>query len=212
MKKLCAVSFLLLALFLLVGCKAEPEFSVATLPSIDGVTAECVAEREGEEWQISVKVKNTTSEAVTIKVALTAQAPFAADRYLFPGINYNGNDFGDAIRFSANTAVEDEADVSKVFFDTAKFRAFTKGFIGATKGALENIEIASLVKATFSITIELASRFLDDYITGDKYFRCTYPKHNLVRTRCQLQLARDIERKWSELEWIIKDVAEKIEK
>ena len=97
MKKFCTVSFLLLVLFLLVGCKAEPEFSVATLPAIDGVTAECVAEREGEEWQISVKVKNTTSEAVTIKVALTAQAPFAADRYLFPGINYNGNGFGEGL-------------------------------------------------------------------------------------------------------------------
>lgn len=97
MKKLDTVSFLLLALFLFVGCKAEPTFSVATLPAIDGVTAECVAEREGEEWQISVKVRNTTSESVTIKVALTAQAPFEADHYLFPGINYNGNGFGEGL-------------------------------------------------------------------------------------------------------------------
>ena len=108
--------------------------------------------------------------------------------------------------------VEDEPDTSKVFFDTAKFRAFANGFIKETYKSLEPIEIESLVKATFSITIELASRFLDDYLTGDKYFRCTYPKHNLVRTRCQLQLAKDIERKWNELEWIIRDVAEKIEK
>ena len=73
----------------------------------------------------------------------------------------------------------------------------------------QRIEIENLVKATFSITIELASRFLDDYITGDKYFRCEYPKHNLVRTRCQLQLAKDIARKTDELEWIIRDVLEK---
>lgn len=59
-------------------------------------------------------------------------------------------------------------------------------------------------------TIELASRFLDDYITGDQYFRCAYPKHNLVRTRCQLKLAEDIERKWEELEWIVLDVLENI--
>ena len=50
--------------------------------------------------------------------------------------------------------------------------------------------------------------FLDDYITGDQYFRCSYPKHNLVRTRCQLKLAEDIERKWEELEWIVSDVLE----
>lgn len=127
---------------------------------------------------------------------------------IMPGMSMY--DFADAVRFIANTAVEDEPDISKVFFDTAKFRAFANGFIGATKGSLEAVEIDNLVKASFSITIELASRFLDDYITGDKYFRCMYPKHNLVRARCQLQLAKDIERKWDELTWIVRDVALKI--
>lgn len=127
---------------------------------------------------------------------------------IMPGMSMY--DFADAVRFIANTAVEDEPDTSKVFFDTAKFRAFANGFIGATKNALEPVEIDNLVKATFSITIELVARFLDDYITGDKYFRCTYPKHNLVRTRCQLQLAKDIERKWDELSWIVRDVADNV--
>ncbi len=127
---------------------------------------------------------------------------------IMPGMSMY--DFADAVRFIANTAVEDEPDLSRVFFDTSKFRAFANGFIGATNGALEEIEINNLVKASFSITIELASRFLDDYITGDKYFRCAYPKHNLVRARCQLQLARDIERKWDELSWIIRDVTDNI--
>lgn len=123
---------------------------------------------------------------------------------IMPGMSMY--DFADAVRFIANTAVEDEPDTSKVFFDTAKFRAFARGFIGETHESLEPVEISNLAKATFSITIELASRFLDDYITGDQYFRCAYPKHNLVRTRCQLKLAEDIERKWAELEWIISDV------
>ena len=123
---------------------------------------------------------------------------------IMPGMSMY--DFADAARFIANTALEDEPDTSKVFFDTAKFRALAKGFIGATCEALEPIEISNLVNATFAITIELAVRFLDDYITGDKYFKCAYPKHNLVRTRCQLKLAEDIERKWCELEWIISDV------
>lgn len=123
---------------------------------------------------------------------------------IMPGMSMY--DFADAVRFIANTAVEDEPDTSKVFFDTAKFRAFARGFIGETYESLAHVEIRNLVKATFSITIELASRFLDDYITGDQYFRCAYPKHNLVRTRCQLKLAEDIERKWDELEWIVSDV------
>lgn len=126
---------------------------------------------------------------------------------IMPGMSMY--DFADAVRFIANTAEEDEPDVSKVFFDTAKFRAFANGFLGATSSSLEPIEIDNLVKAAFSVTIELASRFLDDYITGDKYFRCAYPKHNLVRTRCQLQLAKDIERKREELKWIVRDIMEK---
>lgn len=104
-------------------------------------------------------------------------------------------DFADAVRFIVNTVVEDEPNTSKVFFDTAKFSAFAKGVIGETIESLEPIEISNLEKYTFSIAIEIASRFLDDYITGDQYFRCAYPKHNLVRTRCQLKLAEDIERK-----------------
>lgn len=125
---------------------------------------------------------------------------------IMPGMSMY--DFADSVRFIANTAMEDEPDLSRVFFDTSKFRAYANGFIGETKSVLLPIETENLVKATFSVTIELASRFMDDYITGDKYFRCAYPKHNLVRARCQLQLAKDIERKWDELSWIIKDVTE----
>ncbi|MBR6717060.1 MAG: aminoglycoside phosphotransferase family protein [Oscillospiraceae bacterium] len=114
-------------------------------------------------------------------------------------------DFGDAVRFIANTAAEDEPEIQRVYFDTAKFRAFCKGFIGEVSQGLTQPEIDSLVLASFSITVELAARFLDDYITGDKYFKINYPQHNLVRTRCQLALAKDIMRKQAELEWIVRE-------
>ena len=114
-------------------------------------------------------------------------------------------DFGDAVRFICNTAAEDEPDTRRVYFDTSKFRAFCKGYLGEVKHALTQEEIDSLVPAAFSITVELASRFLDDYLTGDTYFKVNYPGHNLVRTRCQLQLAKDILRKADELEWIVEE-------
>ena len=114
-------------------------------------------------------------------------------------------DFGDAVRFIANTAAEDEPDTGRVFFDTAKFRAFCKGFIGEVVHGLTQPELDSLVLASFSVTVELAARFLDDYITGDKYFKINYPLHNLVRTRCQLALAKDISAKREELEWIVRE-------
>ena len=114
-------------------------------------------------------------------------------------------DFGDAVRFIANTAEEDEKDVSKVSFDTAKFRAFCEGYVGQVWDALTPEEIDSLVPACFAITIELAARFLDDYLTGDKYFKVCYPEHNVVRTRCQLALAKDIDKKSGELAAIVRE-------
>ena len=119
-------------------------------------------------------------------------------------------DFGDAVRFIASTASEDEPDLSKVYFDTAKFRAFCKGYIGQVKNALTPKEIDNLVLAAFTITVELATRFLDDYITGDTYFKVNYPGHNLVRTRCQLCLAKDIMKKFDELNYIVRDEMEKL--
>ena len=117
-------------------------------------------------------------------------------------------DFGDAVRFICNTAAEDEPDLRRVYFDTSKFRAFCHGYLSEVKDSLTKDEIDSLVLAAFSITVELASRFLDDYLTGDTYFKVNYPGHNLVRTRCQLQLAKDILRKKDELEWIVSESIE----
>jgi len=115
-------------------------------------------------------------------------------------------DFGDAVRSIANTSLEDESDLSKVSFNTDKFKRFCEGYIGQVKNVLTENEIDNLVLGAFSITIELASRFLDDYITGDKYFKINYSEHNLDRGRCQLHLAKDIMSKYDELCAIINEV------
>ena len=39
------------------------------------------------------------------------------------------------------------------------------------------------------------ARFLTDYLQGDVYFKCKKPDHNLLRTRAQTALARDISKK-----------------
>ncbi len=116
-------------------------------------------------------------------------------------------DFGDAVRSAACTTSEDEEELSLVKFDLSRFEAFAKGFIGQTAGILTDAEIMSLPKGAAVIALELASRFLDDYITGDKYFRCTKPQHNLIRARCQLALYRDIISKMDEMNAIVRRVA-----
>lgn len=77
-------------------------------------------------------------------------------------------DFGDTVRLVANTAAEDEADLTKVHLDLELFHAFSEGYIGETAGFLTDAELDSMALGAATITLELVSRFLDDYITGDK--------------------------------------------
>lgn len=54
------------------------------------------------------------------------------------------------------------------------------------------------------ITLELATRFLADYLDGDHYFKTAYPEHNLVRARTQLKLVADMEQKWDKMRDIVR--------
>lgn len=115
-------------------------------------------------------------------------------------------DFGDGVRFIASTAVEDEPDLDSVWLDLDKYRAFAEGFIPSIKNSLTKTEVDNMARGVFSITVELAARFLDDYLTGDKYFKTDYEGHNLVRARCQLKLARDMYDKKDEMERIVNEI------
>lgn len=114
------------------------------------------------------------------------------------------HDFGDAIRFIANTCIEDDPDIEAVKLDLAKYEAFTKGFVSEVKDALTELEKSTLNLGAFAMTVELAVRFLTDYLNGDKYFKTKYPGHNVDRVRNQIALATDIEYKMEQLEAIIK--------
>ena len=109
-------------------------------------------------------------------------------------------DYGDAVRFGASTAAEDEPDISKIALDMAKAEAFTRGFVEETNGFLSREELMNLPLGIKVLTCELAMRFLTDYIDGDVYFKVNSPDHNLVRARAQMALLRDIERKEAELQ------------
>ena len=117
------------------------------------------------------------------------------------------HDFGDAVRYAANTAAEDEPDLSKVSLDMARFTAFAQGFVPQITDSLTPMEVETLALGAFVITVELAVRFLDDYITGDQYFKTLYPGHNLVRARCQLALAADMYRQMDEMNRMVAEIA-----
>lgn len=107
-------------------------------------------------------------------------------------------DFGDAIRFGASTAAEDERDLAKVSFDLAFFRAFTRGFLEACP-SLTEAEVYSLAQGAYVMTMESAIRFLADYLNGDVYFSTDRENHNLDRARTQIKLVSDMESVWNEM-------------
>ena len=119
---------------------------------------------------------------------------------VMPGLS--AFDFGDAIRFGASTAAEDETDLRKVSLDLELFRAFTRGFLKACPSLTEK-EREVLPLGSFTMTLECGMRFLTDYLKGDKYFSIDYPQHNLDRARAQLKLAQDMESKEEAMSLIV---------
>jgi Ser/Thr protein kinase RdoA (MazF antagonist) len=115
-------------------------------------------------------------------------------------------DFGDAIRFGANTAAEDETDISKIKISLELFEAFTKGYLDELKDCMTEKEIELLPFSAKLLTFECGIRFLTDYLVGDTYFKIHKPKHNLDRARNQFALVADMEKKMTDMEKIVQDI------
>ena len=105
--------------------------------------------------------------------------------------------------------MEDDKDLSKVTLDYDLFKAYTKGFISETHDIITPNEISLMADSILIITLELAIRFLDDYINGDVYFKTNYKEHNLDRARNQIALAKDIYNKLDRInDYIFKTLSE----
>ena len=128
---------------------------------------------------------------------------------VMPGLSLY--DFGDSIRFGAATAAEDEKDLSKMEMDLHLFEVYTKGFLEAAT-SLTDKEVEMLPMGAFVITLELATRFMKDYLDGDLYFKTAYPEHNLVRARAQMKLAADMQTKFDDMNRIVAEVAAQVRK
>jgi len=120
---------------------------------------------------------------------------------IMPGLSLY--DFGDAIRFGAKTALEDESDLSKVSISLDLFEAYTDGYLSACADALTKAEVDHLAFSAKLMTFECGVRFLTDYLCGDTYFKIDYPEHNLVRARNQFKMVEEIERVLPQMEAIV---------
>lgn len=129
-------------------------------------------------------------------------------------------DIADAIRSGTATCFEDETDLSKVTIDIKLVKGFLNGYLSIMKYELNYEEIKYIPLAIKIITLELAMRFLTDYLNGDQYFKVpsNRPSLNLERAKNQIKLSQEIEKKMSEIDKIIdkivytKDFSRKLKK
>ncbi len=146
----------------------------------------------------NIMFDNRTGEAVCIVDLDT----------VMPGLSLY--DFGDAIRFGANTAAEDEKDLSKVSLDLNLYEKYVTGYLSTAGRSLTAKEIEYLPFSAKLLTFECGMRFLADYINGDVYFGISYPEHNLDRCRTQFKLTADIENKFDEMVRITRNAHESL--
>ncbi|MFT4175201.1 MAG: aminoglycoside phosphotransferase family protein [Luteolibacter sp.] len=110
---------------------------------------------------------------------------------VMPGLSLY--DFGDMVRSATNSAGESETDLSKVEMRLPIYQALVDGYLAAAGDFLNETEIQHLAFSGKLLTLEVAIRFLTDYLEGDIYFKTTRPGQNLDRTRNQLQLLKTME-------------------
>ena len=114
--------------------------------------------------------------------------------------NFIFSDYGDFLRTASNCVAEDCPDMDKVEFRMDIFKAFTEGYLESAKSFLLPVEIENLPYATALFPYMQCVRFLWDYLSGDKYWKCQYPDHNFVRANNQLHLLLSIEKHYPEMQ------------
>lgn len=120
---------------------------------------------------------------------------------VMPGLSLY--DYGDSIRFGATTAAtEDDAQIA---LDLHLFEVYTRGFLSSATNLTET-EIEMMPLSAVVLTVELVTRFLKDYLDGDRYFRIAYPTQNLDRARAQMALAKDMIAKLEDMKRIVKGI------
>ncbi len=115
-------------------------------------------------------------------------------------------DFGDSMRIGTNTAKDDEKDLSKVSCNLELYERYARGYLEACGDILTKEELALLPYAALIITAEDGIRFLMDHIDGDTYYQISYSGQNLDRSRTQLKLLADMEKKLPQIKRILQNI------
>ncbi len=164
------------------------EDAVKQLLDLIGKDAEemCKAERMGREGKLPKRVCHCDTKVNNMMfdeeghVLCVIDLDTAMPSFVF-------SDYGDFLRSAANTTAEDDPDMSHVAFNEEIFKAFTRGYIEGAR-FLTPVETENLPYAVALFPFMQSVRFLWDYLSGDHYWKCKYPQHNLDRACNQMRL------------------------
>ena len=164
------------------------EDAVMHLLDLIGKDAEemCKAERMGREGKLPKRVCHCDTKVNNMMFDEEGHVLCVIDLdTVMPSFVFS--DYGDFLRSAANTTAEDDPDMSHVAFNEEIFKAFTRGYIEGAR-FLTPMETENLPYAVALFPFMQSVRFLWDYLSGDHYWKCKYPQHNLDRARNQMRL------------------------
>ena len=164
------------------------EDAVMQLLDLIGKDAEemCKAERMGREGKLPKRVCHCDTKVNNMMFDEEGHVLCVIDLdTVMPSFVFS--DYGDFLRSAANTTAEDDPDMSHVAFNVEIFKAFTRGYIEGAR-FLTPMETENLPYAVALFPFMQSVRFLWDYLSGDHYWKCKYPQHNLDRARNQMRL------------------------
>ncbi len=156
----------------------------------------------GREGKLPLRITHNDTKFNNVLLDEHEQALCVVDLdTVMPG--YVACDFGDSIRTTACTAAEDEADLSRIDFDTGMFEACARGYLEEMGSFLTPAEVASLPLGCKLMPYLMGVRFLTDYLDGDTYYKTAFPGHNLQRARAQFAYLSRMEKVYPGLRRII---------
>lgn len=173
--------------------------------ALDRASSAAVLMNELENGTLPLRVTHNDTKLNNVMMdSITKQAVCVIDLdTVMPGTSLF--DYGDAIRFGASTAEEDEKDLSLVSIDLKLAEAYTRGFLETAGSIMIDKEVELMTWGAKLMTLECGVRFLADYLNGDTYFKTHYAEQNLDRCRTQFKLVEDLENKWQIYQQMVAD-------
>lgn len=163
----------------------------------------CQAERLHREGKLPKRINHCDTKVNNILFDADGAPLCIVDLdTVMPG--YVLSDFGDFMRTAANTGAEDAPNLNTIGVNMDIFRAYTKGYL-ETATFLTTSERELLPFGVTLMSYMQTVRFYTDWLNGDTYYKIRYPEHNLVRTRAQLRLLEEQERRYAEMETTVRE-------